>query len=215
MLTTATGRSTDTKNQLIDAAETIIAEHGIDGASVRAITEAASANLAAVNYHFGSKEGLVRAVFERRLRPINRERLRLLDECTARSGAPQLDCVVRAFLLPSLQILQGEHAPIFGRCMIRALADPGEQMKAMLMEAFEEVIERFTSALADALPGEDREGIFWRFHFMIGSMAYTIGMGHLVEEYSRGVCSCEDFEEIGERLVRFVTAGMRATAEEA
>jgi AcrR family transcriptional regulator len=53
MLTTATGRSTDTKNQLIDAAETIIAEHGIDGASVRAITEAASANLAAVNYHFG------------------------------------------------------------------------------------------------------------------------------------------------------------------
>ena len=83
-------------------------------------------------------------------------------------------------------------------------------MRALLTEAFEGLIERFAEALSRALPGADPEGIFWRFHFMVGAMAYTVGMGHLVEEYSHGICSCDDLEETGERLVRFIAAGMRA-----
>lgn len=204
----------DTKEHLLDAAERLIAEQGVDGASVRSITEIAGANLAAVSYHFGSKEGLVRAVYERRLRPINRQRLRLLERTLAEEGALSLEGIVRAFVSPPLQVLHGEQAPNFGRCMIRALADPGQQMRPLLMRAFKDVIERFSAALQQALPHEDPEEIFWRFHFMVGAMAYTVGMGHLVEEYSRGVCACEDFERITERLVRFVTAGMRAPTPE-
>lgn len=211
----ATISSADTKEQLLDAAERLIGEQGIDGASVRAITEAAGVNLAAVSYHFGSKDGLVRSVFERRLRPINRERLELLEACLAESNPPSLERIVRAFVAPPLHVLGSEHAPDFGRCMIRALSDPGEQMRALLMEAFEGVISRFTQALHRALPNEDAEGIFWRFHFMVGSMAYTVGMGHLVEEYSQGVCAASDFEAVSERLVRFVTQGMQVFPEAA
>ena len=204
-----------TRDQILDAAERLIGELGIDGASVRAITEAAGANLAAVNYHFGSKEGLVRAVFERRLVPINRERLRMLDRCTEGDDRePSLECIVRAFVKPPLEVLRGDHASSFGRCMIRALADPGEQMRLLLVEAFEEVVGRFAEALGRALPSETSEGVFWRFHFMIGAMAYTIGMGHLVEEYSHGTCACSDLDAVGERLVRFVTAGMAAATGE-
>lgn len=205
----------DTKEQLLDAAERLIGEQGVDGASVRSITEAAGANLAAVSYHFGSKEGLVRAVFARRLVPINRERLRLLDRCLEDRDQPSLEGIVRAFVKPPLQVLQGERGPSFGRCMIRALTDPGEHMRLLLMEAFEGVIERFSDALRGALPEEAPDDIFWRFHFMVGAMAYTVGMGHLVEQYSHGLCSCGDYEDISERLVRFVTAGMEASAEEA
>ncbi len=202
----------DTKQHLLEAAEQLIADQGIDGASVRAITDAAGANLAAVNYHFGSKDGLVRAVFERRLKPINAERLRLLEECTSRPGGATLEEVVGAFVIPPLQILDRTEAPSFGRCMIRALADPGPEMKALLMRNFEYVIARFAAALATLLPDHDREELFWRFHFMVGSMAYTIGMGHLVEEYSQGACRDDDPERVGRRLVRFVCAGL--TAEE-
>ena len=207
--------SNDTKEHLLDAAEHLIAEQGIDGASVRAITEVAGANLAAVSYHFGSKEGLVKSVFERRLRPINRERLERLETCIAGSDPPGLECIVRAFVTPPLRMLGSEHVPDFGRCMIRALSDPGEQMRAQLLEAFEDVIVRFTQALQRALPNEDAEEIFWRFHFMVGSTAYTIGMGHLVEEYSQGACTCSDPEAISDRLVRFVTQGMQVISEPA
>lgn len=205
--------SETTKQALLDAAERLIAQHGVDAASVRAITEAAGANLAAVSYHFGSKNGLVRSVFERRLVPINRQRLELLDDCLEAPGTPDLECIVEAFVLPPLQILRREHAPDFGRCMIRALADPGDQMRALLTEAFEGLIERFAEALRRALPEAEPEGIFWRFHFMVGAMAYTLGMGHLVEEYSHGICSCADLEQTGKRLVRFIAAGMRAEIE--
>src|ERR1043166_6329556 len=70
-----------TRESLLDAAEALFTEHGIQAASLRAITQKAGANLAAVHYHFGSKEGLVKAVFSRRLKPLNQERLRLLEAC--------------------------------------------------------------------------------------------------------------------------------------
>src|SRR5688572_31708077 len=70
---------TDTRESLLDAAEKLFSEHGIQSASLRQITQHAGANLAAVNYHFGSKDGLVRAVFSRRLRPMNDERFRRLE----------------------------------------------------------------------------------------------------------------------------------------
>ena len=200
----------DTKEQLLDAAERLIGEQGIDGASVRAITEIAGANLAAVNYHFGSKEGLVGAVFERRLVPINRERLLLLDKAQAQPEGASVEDIVRSFVMPPLRMLSRQQAPHFGSCMIRALTDPGEQFRHLLLQAFEDVLSRFGQALGQALPDGDPADVFWRLHFMIGSMAYTVGMGHMVEEYSHGICSCEDFGAIGEKLVRFVTAGMEA-----
>ncbi len=209
-LGTSASLTLDTKELLLEAAERLIADQGIDGASVRAITEAAGANLAAVNYHFGSKDGLVQAVFERRLKPINAERLRLLEECTSRPGGATLEEVVRAFVIPPLLILDRTEAPSFGRCMIRALADPGPEMKALLMRNFEYIVARFAAALSTVLPDHDRDELFWRFHFMVGSMAYTLGMGHLVKEYSQGMCSDDDPETVGERLVRFVCAGLAA-----
>jgi AcrR family transcriptional regulator len=212
-VTTHPSTGSDTRRHLLDAAERLIGDQGVDRASVRSITELAGANLAAVSYHFGSKDGLVREVFERRLRPINRERIRLLEDCLEPDGPPDLERVVRAFVGPPFQLLRGNQAASFGRCMVRVLSDPGDETRDLLMEVFDEVIKRFAGALQLALPDAKPEGIFWRFHFMIGSMAYTVGMGHLVPEYSRGICSTQDVEAMTERLVRFITAGMRAESE--
>jgi len=212
---TSHSSTSHTREQLLDAAEQLIGDQGVDRASVRSITELANANLAAVSYHFGSKDALVRQVFERRLLPINRERLKLLDECLDATATLDLESIVRAFVVPPFQVLLGERAASFGRCMVRVLADPGPDTRDLLLELFGEVIRRFTPALQLALPDVDPEGIFWRFHFMVGSMVYTLGMGHLVPEYSHGICDASNVEATVERLVRFVTAGMQAEAGEA
>src|SRR3954447_24782186 len=89
----------DTRESLLDAAESLFAEHGIQAASLRAITQRAAANLAAVHYHFGSKEGLVRAVFSRRLKPLKGERLPLLDAADLAGNPPDgVEQVLRAFM---------------------------------------------------------------------------------------------------------------------
>lgn len=208
----APGVTSDTRGQILDAAEQLIGEQGVDRASVRSITELANANLAAVSYHFGSKDALVREVFERRLRPINQERLRLLDAHLDSTDTPDLETIVRAFVMPPFGVLLGEEAANFGRCLVRVMANPGPEMRDLLMDLFGDVLQRFVEALQSVLPGVDPAGVFWQFHFMLGSMAYTVGMRHLVPVYSRGVCDSSDVEEIAERLVKFVTAGMLAAA---
>src|SRR5437763_15014706 len=104
-----------TQESLLDAAESLFSERGIEAASLRAITEKAKANLAAVHYHFGSKQGLVRAVFSRRLAPRNEERLRRLDLCLAAGGG--VEEVLRAFLAPALAMTRDASHDAFGRLL--------------------------------------------------------------------------------------------------
>ena len=103
---TATSANRDTKIRILDAAESLFAEHGFAATSLRAITRHANVNLAAVHYHFGSKEGLVEAVFSRRLGPLNQERLELLDAVEARGG--ELEDVLRALIGPALRLSRAE-----------------------------------------------------------------------------------------------------------
>jgi AcrR family transcriptional regulator len=88
----------DTRERILDAAEREFAENGLQATSLRTITAAAEANLASVNYHFGSKDGLVKAVFARRLEPLNEARLALLADCESSAGGepPRLERVVEA-----------------------------------------------------------------------------------------------------------------------
>ncbi len=202
----------ETRDALLDAAERLFADVGIDGASLRAITTEAGANLASVNYHFGSKEGLVRAVLSRRFRPITEQRLAALDECESEAGgAPLLECVLRAFVAPAITMLasdpdQGAH---FIRFMGRVHTELSQTTAAMLQEEFGETLTRFEAALRKALPDLPIDQIYWRFHFAMGAMLHTISCGRILTDYSQGVCRYEDPDDITKRLVSFMAAGMR------
>jgi len=206
---------TDTKNELLEAAERLFAEHGIARSSLRAITREAGANIASVNYHFGSKEGLVKAVFARRLEPLNRERLALLDRCLeSAKGDPELECVLRALVGPALQMMR-DHEPghkCFAQIMGRAFADPEERVRTILLDEFREVKERFTTVLAVILPHLSKEELFWRFHFMIGAMAHTAAGSFFVDRHAGGIVDPSDVEGISLNLVNFLAAAMRAPA---
>jgi AcrR family transcriptional regulator len=202
----------DTRESLLDAAESLFSEHGIQAASLRAITQRAGANLAGVHYHFGSKEGLVRAVFSRRLKPLNEERLRLLD------AVPPEECgveqVLHAFMAPLLRAAREktESARSFGRLMGRAFSEPSEEVRALVSEEFAETVGRFLATLARLLPYLPEQELMWRFHFAAGAMAHTVSCGYLLEKYSGGLCHPSNGDEALDYLVSFLAAGLRAPA---
>src|SRR6056300_931024 len=99
---------TDTKTAILDAAETLFVEQGFEGASLRSVTSMANVNIAAIHYHFGSKDALVKAVLERRLSPINQERLDLLNalELSCADRNLQLEDILRALFEPALKMTE-------------------------------------------------------------------------------------------------------------
>jgi AcrR family transcriptional regulator len=205
----------DTKERILDAAEALFASSGFSGASLRSITTEAGANLAAVNYHFGSKDDLIQAVFARRLTPLNQERLRLLDslEAEAGDGSPELEDIVRAFLTPALRLAGASptRRVVMG-LLGQAMSQPDEKIRGLFVAQFSEVGRRFQSVLARAVPALPAEEIFWRLMFMIGAMVHSMTLSQNLEEFSGGLCSSSDVRSIVDHLVPFVTAGMLAPA---
>jgi AcrR family transcriptional regulator len=206
---------TSTKMALLDSAERLFAQNGIDGTSLRAITQDANANLASVNYHFGSKEGLVGAVFRRRLRPLNSRRLERLDQALLKEDrSTRLRGILGAFVGPILEMRfdrQGGN-PEFIQLLGRTFAESSGQPRRELLAEFEQVLSRFLAALSETLPELEPEALAWRFHFTVGAMAYTAAVGRPLSELIQGgdVDYSPQVDRIIERLVDFLeTSWMR------
>jgi AcrR family transcriptional regulator len=204
----------DTKERILDAAESLFAQHGFDATSLRMITASAGVNLASVNYHFHSKSSLIEAVLTRRIAPLNRERLDMLASIQAFAGndSPSLEDVVHAFVAPVVRkrLGGGEHGADVGRLFGRIYSDPCECARASFFSQMREILRPFTSAFRRALPGLPAVELLWRIHFGVGVMAHTLaGMEHL-KNVSGGLCDLSDVEGTIERIVTFVCAGMRA-----
>lgn len=205
-----------TKDRILDAAERLFARDGFDATSLRAITTEAKVNLAAVNYHFQSKEALVQAVIGRRLGPINAQRLALLDayEAEAAGAAVTVEKIMEAFLRPVIEFC-GQHArgivPLIGRLY----TEPGDFAPQLYKQQFEPLAQRFAPALSRALPDLPRNELFWRIHFAIGSMAHTLAAAQLLSLMSDGHCEISDVEGTLARLKSFVIAGLRADSNAA
>ncbi len=203
--------SIDTKEQILDAAEKLFAEHGIEAVSLRSIISEAGVNLAAIHYHFGSRESLVEAVFERRVGPVNEERIVLLDELEARGGPIEIEDVLRALFGPAIRLSQDTHrGQTFLRICGRFFAEPGDSMRPMFESLFREVIERFTGAFHRALPHLTLTEVFWRTHFAVGAMVHTMLDSRRLMQISGGLCDTGNTDEVIDRMVQFAAAGFKA-----
>jgi AcrR family transcriptional regulator len=199
-----------TKERILDAAESLFADHGFDATSLRRITSQAGVNLAAVNYHFGSKDALIAAVFQRILAPINRERLERLDELERLAAGPGTPAIVEAFIGPALRRSKGARSGpgVAMRLLGHALSQPDDRTRALFADIFRPVVARFTAALQRALPGHGDVEIFWRFFFMVGAMAHTMALSAHLPTLSGGLCEVKDPEAVVQRMVTFLAAGM-------
>jgi AcrR family transcriptional regulator len=201
------------RERILQAAEHLFAEHGMSGVGLRAITAAAKVNLAAISYHFGSKDGLLEALFAARAAPIAQERMRLLNERTrAADGSPALEDILDAFVRPTLTL--GPQSPdggqAFRRLRARLAAEPGAQARKVLSEAFHHSSRLFIEAIGAALPDIPRREIEWRFHFMLGSMFYTMANAGRIQALTDGRCDPGDTEHALHHMIPFLAAGFRS-----
>jgi AcrR family transcriptional regulator len=209
--------SGETKDRILDAAERLFADQGFAATSLRQITADARVNLAAVNYHFKSKESLLSAVIERTLSPINRRRIELLDELEASStGAPpRLEAVVQAFVRPAFEarIANPERTWHFPRLMARLLAEPDDWAAPVMLPALHEITRRFMPIFQQAMGVESRTTVLWGVQFAIGCMTRCLVAPAFIHTITGDAVPSESMEQTLDRLVCFIVGGMQALAE--
>ena len=205
----------ETRTRILDAAEELFMQHGFESTSMRLLTAKAQANLAAVNYHFGSKDALIEAVFRRRLDPMNTGRIAELDRLEKEAGGRALapEAIIRAFVGASLRMI--EDSKCGGRNFIRLLGrtytDPQKHIRSLIGQLYAPAMARFKSAFERALPQMPGDELVWRMHFMFGTLAYTLAATDTVQLIAG--CKPEDRYDarlLEARLTAFLAAGLLA-----
>ena len=202
-----------TKERILDTAERLFAAQGYAATSLRGIIAEASVNLAAVHYHFHSKEALLEAVILRRSVPANQERLALLDRFEKEAGGtpPPLEKVIEAFVAPTFRMARDPAGGgmVFMRLMGRLHAE-GDLLSGILMAHFHDVLERFSAALRRALPDLPPGELFWRLNFAIGALGQALRGGSKDLGIIADLSLASNSEMALEQLVAFLSAGFRA-----
>jgi AcrR family transcriptional regulator len=208
-----------TQAKILDTAEELFMEHGFEATSLRQITAAAGVNIAAVNYHFGSKEELFQTVLTRRLDPMNQERLALLARFE-REVAPRAlsaEKILAAMFIPALKLARDPErgGKNFLRLLGRAYADPAPFIRQFLSEQYVVMITRFKAAFARALPHLPKKELSWRLHFVMGALSYTLaGTDALRLIAALNPRDSDNDEMLLRRLAPFLIAGLKAPLPE-
>ncbi|MBE7383356.1 MAG: TetR family transcriptional regulator [Leptolyngbya sp. SIO1E4] len=202
--------SIDTKEQILNVAEHMIAERGFAGTTLRSVVSKAGVNLAAVHYHFGSKEELFRATVERIARPVVEQELAGLRRLQQEKESPSVEEILTVFLVSPLKLLMGYEnsrrvrAQFMGRCR----TEP-EPVQSIATKEFDASSQAFLEALQRALPNQSRAQLQWKFDLAITSLVRVqmeVGKpGALIQSTQP-----EDIQEAVSQLVKFLAEGMRA-----
>jgi AcrR family transcriptional regulator len=209
---TEIAKAVSTKDRILDAAERLFAEKGFAQTSLRDITAEAGVNLAAVNYHFQSKDHLIGAVFERRVGPLNERRLALLDQLEeeAAGGPVPIEGILRAAMEPVLRMISTPEGASAANLFGRAHTEPGDVFKHLFAGQFAPFVRRFMSAAHRALPELPEVELLWRIQFAIGAMSHLVAGRSRIKVVTGGLCDTSDVDGMLDRLIPFVAAGFRA-----
>ena len=200
----------DTRARILDMAEDLFSEQGFDRVSIRDITNKARVNLASINYHFGSKEDLIAAIFEREVVPVNEARLAALDAVQRSSKKdPKLEDILEAFIRPAVQcsINKPKGGKAFSKLFGRCLSEPSPEVEELLKKQFEPLAQRMHEALKGALPHLSRSEIFWRMKFTYGALHHWL---LTKDKFRPDWVEDVDVETQTQKLISFAAAGFRA-----
>ncbi|MBB6243007.1 AcrR family transcriptional regulator [Rhodanobacter sp. MP1X3] len=198
--------SNSTKERILGAAESLFAQRGFDGASLRQLTSAAGVNLAAVNYHFGSKEKLVEQIFRRRLDALNNSRLEALA-LVAGNENTTIEDVLAAFIRPALDLSHDESGSLFMRVLARAFAEHDDTLRQFLSENYGHVMRQFTAEFARLLPQLSKQELYWRIDLVSGALTHAMSGFGMIQRKS-DVSETVHREQTAQHLIRFAVAGM-------
>jgi len=198
-----------TKDKILDAAEQLFADHGFSETSLRMITAKANVNLASVNYHYGSKKTLIQAVFDRFMgrftSDLNLEMDRIDSQTVNLTVVDVLSTLVKP--ISQLEQLRPHGAGVFMNLLGRAYAETQGHMRRFALEHYSDVLNRFTHLLHTTSPRLQKQEMFWRLHFMLGSFIFTLAGHKALQEISESDFHQKvSIEQIISQLVPFMSA---------
>jgi AcrR family transcriptional regulator len=200
-----------TKDRILHAAEELFAQQGFASTSLRQVTSRADVNIAAVNYHFGSKDNLVNEVFRRRMDDMSVERLKALKQAV-QAYPGELEPVLAAFVEPALAMAQDRHGGgAFIRVIARAYAESNDSLRKFLSDQYGHVLRDFAKAIDGCVPGLGKEELYRRLDFLSGALTYAMADFGLIKRPA-GVSEATHRERAAKALIRFAAAGFKADA---
>lgn len=213
---TAAGRprsdAARTRERLLDAAEHLIASHGVQALSLRAVNAAAGArNVAAAHYHFGSKEGLVTAVAARGMEALALARLAALDAVTARSrdAPPDLRALVEAMVLPLAHLpVDDRRAATYVTALARIATEPGTSLDRIAPPTFWTMVARLAALLRDALPELPERVLYMRIRYLFQQTFVMVAELQRMVAVGGGELRRRDVDVIATDLVDYLIGGL-------
>ena len=206
-----------TRARILDAAEKLFAEHGYSAVSMRSITAEAGVNVAAIHFHFASKEALFEALFDRRIVPINDARIAALQATMkqAPDGRPSIEDVISAFVKPYLDAGEGFDAGriVVLQFMARAAADHDRSIQEVIDKKFDQPWKALVKATRKAAPGITDEALHWGLFFLLGALYFVNPSRSWLTTLSDGKCNPGDTVAAGRYLLPFLAGGMRAVSK--
>lgn len=207
----------DARERILSAAVPLFAESGFDAVGVRAIAAAARVNIAAVNYHFGSKDALIVALCERIISNITAQRIIELDRVEAGTEAPTTEAILAAFIRPAVRFADPAERSnlLIARLVISHATRHNETLGPVLRTVLTPATTRFAAALAKSLPGASHDTIAHGLHLTVGALLHTITCSEKLAELFPDLPPDSDPEVVTRRIATYAAAGLRALAVEA
>lgn len=204
----------DTRSRILEAAERLFAERGIDAVSVRAVLKEAGVNVALANYHFGSREGLVSELLKSRLGPLAAEQVRAIEEADGRGPQSSLEDVLRAYFAPAARAAAEQ--PTLGKLLSQLQLSANPAVRELGREALREVAEPFGNAVLKRLPASLAPvQLLLRYYMVFAVPFYFAAAWDVVLRSGRKRLPADqlpDAEVLTRELVAFCAAGLRAGA---
>ena len=203
----------DTVTRILDSAEELFAEKGFAETSLRMITTRAKVNLAAVNYHFGSKKDLIQAVFARFLTPfcnkLDKEMAALVSAQPDPSLHEVLGVLARTMLTGVHSSTSSNKLSVFMRLLGLAYTQAQGHLRRFLKDHYNDSYNRFISYLRDAHPELSPREIFWRIHFAIGACVFTMSSIEVLREMAEAdIGEDTGIDEVMNQLIYFLAAAL-------
>lgn len=208
----------NTRTVILEAAEKLFSERGFGAVALREIAREAGANVGSVTYHFGTKLGVLEAIYSRHTQPMNRRRLELIGEARRIADREQrLMAVLRAYVIPAFSSsddLAGGGAR-FTRMRAVLSAEGNAEAREIIASTFDEISRTFIDTIAGCLPGARREDIVWRSQFLLGALYYTLINPERITRLSDGTADGSDHERAISEVVEASFATFRVLANPA
>ncbi len=203
-----------TRDRILGSAERLFARYGYDGVSIRQIGAAACAQIALINYHFGTKDQLYRAVFERRIRPVSERRRAALAMAVAEQPKPSLRAILDALARPWIEMRGTPEGRDYTRLIAREVNDPREADRGIVADLLDPIARDFIAAIEQALPGHDRADIHWAYLSFMGTLLVVLANPERVTRLSGALFDGQSDDAVVERLVGFVERALLPAVEE-